>query len=248
MDICVHKSGTMQQIQLLASRGYVSHFGGEVAAAKAQKLVARFSELYEVSASRGVRYRRRKAGHANASLVMHPVHATMNFQWIVLLTEGDHPARQEETLWPIDDRRHRVVFDHRFELIQLRAKGGGLRWTWRLTHAAFDDIAASIKTAMRHRGDERDILRIARSLYAFPGFRGVRQQIYGLTRLFLREWERARSGPCPYVGENASGYLRFIEAHMVPLGAVVDRMLEGQSPFDPAWVYTREKTLIEREA
>jgi len=248
MDICVHKSGTMQQIQLLASRGYRYHFGGEVAAAKAQKLAERFSDRYAVSASRGMRYRRRKAGQANASLVMHPVHATMNFQWLVLLTEGDHSAREVETLWAIDDRRHRVSFDHRFELIQLRAKGGGLRWTWRLTQAAFEDIAASIRVAIRHRGDERDILRIARSLYAFPGFRGVRQQIHGLTRLFLREWERARSGPCPYVGENASGYLRFIEAHMVPLNAVAQRMLEGQSPFDPAWVYTREKALIEKEA
>ena len=248
MEICVHKSGTMQQIQLLASRGYVNHFAGEVYAAKAAKLVARFSDRYGINASRGVRYRRRQAGQANASLVLHPVHATMNFQWLVLLTDGDHPARNIETLWALDDRRHRVTFDHRFELIQLRAKGGGLRWTWRLTQAAFDDIAASIKVAMRHRGDERDILRIARSLYAFPGFRGVRQQIYGLTRLFLREWERARSGPCPYVGENASGYLRFIEAHLVPLDAVVQRMLEGQSPFDPAWVYTREKTLIGKEA
>ena len=248
MDICVHKSGTMQQIQLLAGRGYVHHFEGEVSAAKAQRLVDRFSDRYDIAASRGVRYRRRKAGQANASLVMHPVHATMDFQWIVLLTDGEHVAWESEHPWRLDDKRHRIEFDHRFELIQLRSKGGGLRWTWRLTQAAFDDIAASIRVAIRHRSDERDILRISRSLYAFPGFRGVRQQIYGLTKLVLREWERGRSGPCPYVGENASGYLRFVEAHLVPLDAVVRRMLEGQSPFDPSWVYTRDKTLNEQEA
>lgn len=252
-EVCVHKAGVMQSMALHTARGYCHHFGGNIRADRLAGLIERFEDLYNTGHSPKQRHTRKKRGEANAALFVFPVYMSMDFAWRVLLTEGTHLAFEREKVFDLRDKRNRVTFDsERFELLQLMAKGAKPSWTWRMTQSVFNDYKTGVDLAIRHRSSDQDLKILIKTFYSLPGFRGVRSQVAGLFAHIHREWGRIKKdGPCPYVGHRPGGYLRYIPRHTVPLDAVVDRMMDGLTPFDPSWVYTgnpRRKAQAEARA
>lgn len=120
---------------------------------------------------------------------------------------------------------------------RISATGPVPRWTWRLTQEAYDEMADSIRGAVRKTGDDHAIRRVISELLGMPGFRGVRQQIRGLIGLIHAEWRRARKTEhCPYISTRPKGYLQFIELRRLPLAFVADRMTRGLKAIPPEMI------------
>jgi len=251
--ICIHKSGCMQQMLNYISRGSTRYFQGIVSAKSAVQFVEKFDQKYATGLDKDQRaYRKKNYGQASARLMLHPLQDedAPTLQWICFLSEGDHPALEEEAILNGDDKRSRLVFDRRFEAIQYTAKGAGKSWTWRMTKDALAVQKQKIIDAIRRpRGDEGEIRQLIMSLYKLPGFHGIRGDVAQLTSLAHGEWQRSwRKGDrCPYVKSRAGGYLRRIPIHEVPLEDVIDRMLAGYKPFAEEWVKTKERKPLAEE-
>lgn len=236
--IHVHKAGVMQHLAQYAARGYVYHFQGCVSAARIGNLVSKFEREYSINRNKDHRYRQKKLGRANAIMIAHPIYQTMNFCWIVALTEGSHRAFELEQIQDARQQRERLQFLDRFEMYRQPRTGGKISWSWRLSQQEFADYKTGILTAIRNRSDDRELIRIGEAIQKLPGFRGIRSHAYELMKFIEMEWKRSRNDQtCPVATNSVSGYLRFIEQRMVSLELVIERMSNGLTPFDPNWVY-----------
>ncbi|TSD83275.1 hypothetical protein FFK22_038585 [Mycobacterium sp. KBS0706] len=240
MRVYVHKSGIMQDILRHIAKGYVWYIRGVVPAERvvsvAMKLAVKFQT--EMSASR--RAYRKAQGRANARLFLHPVRADA-FEFVLLLTDGEHAGRITERFQSVADKRCRLVFNDRFEAIRMPAAGGTARWTWRLTDEAYDAYGAAVQIGVR-KSDETEIRRMISLIYGMPGFRGLRRQMVGLLKLLHAEWKRAGKGEsCPYVSTKPKGYLRLIDIKTIPLDDVVARIAAGRRAIPHHLVYDRSQ-------
>ncbi|WP_372014619.1 hypothetical protein P7L65_05670 (plasmid) [Tistrella mobilis] len=240
MEVHVHKVGLMQDVLKHVGIGYTRHFGGIVPVTKVEAFATRMQRLYRTDLSAAERVRRKALGRANAALFLYPRADRQGFDFIGLLTAGEHVAAAAEMLSDAGDRRQRIRFEDRYELLRLTASGGQVRWTWRLTQAAFDAQAAAIRAAVRRQDDDRSVHQVIADLYAMPGFRGVRTQMAGLLRVLHGEWQRSRQeARCPYVSTRPKGYVRFLAIRKMPLSEVVDRMVMGRKPIPYARVHEK---------
>lgn len=240
----VHKAGVMQSMLLHVAKGYVWAFGGTVHMTKVESFATKMAALYAVDASPRQRDLRKAKGFANARLFLYPRDAEFSFEYVVLLTDGRHPARDAEALCDVRERRSRLVFEDRFEALVLPAIGGAPRWTWRLTTEAFDGLATAVRLAVRKRDDDIEVRRVAHGITSMPGFRGIRQQMATLLKQLQGEWKRVRdTAACPYVGTKPKRYLRWIDIRTTPLQDAVHRMAAGGRAIPPNLVYDRTSSM-----
>lgn len=240
MNVYVHKAGIMQDMLRHIAKGYVWYFHGTVHVTKAEQFAAKMSAHYAVRLTAIQRANRKARGLANARLFLYPRHDRFEFEYVVLLTDGAHPARDVERLRSVTDKRSRLIFDERFEALILPAAGSVPRWTWRLTPEAFEAQVTAVKIAVRKRDDDTDIRRVISGIYAMPGFRGLRQQMAALLRLLQGEWKRVRdTAACPYASTKLKGYLRLVDIQLVPLNDAVRRIAAGGRAIPLDLVYDR---------
>jgi hypothetical protein len=236
MQIHLRKTGAMQAMLTAVARGYHWHVGGQVPAERTAGLIAKFTERYELGLPWWTVARRRQAGLANARLFLHPAYNVPIFDWWLLLTDGAHPARTQERLADARERRQRLVFQTQFEAVRRPAPGGQPRWTWRIAQETYDDFAARIREAVRHRRDDRELKSLILAYHHLPGFRGVRNQVVALRQLTLDEWRRVRGDKeCAFLPKAVQPFERFKAYHTVDWELVRDRLLAGQTPFAKDW-------------
>lgn len=245
MTFClhVHKTTLMHDVLRLIGHGYQEHFGGRVHASKAVRFVEKMDVEYGVLARPAQRSYRHRMGRANASIFVHPLRDTEHFGWFILLTPGDHIAREREALKDVKEKKGRLRFDERFEAIKTPREGGRPVWTWRLLQTTYDGYTAQITTAIRTRKNDDELRSIIHSMEGLPGFNGVNKQRAGIIKHIHREWGRTRNTPfCPYVGKYPRGFVgTFRTPPKLPLAVVSQRVLDGERPFAPEEVRSFKK-------
>lgn len=240
MRVYVHRSGFMQDILRHIAKGYVWYIRGVVPADRVVSVAGKLAVKFQTEIAARLRAYRKVQGRANARLFLHPVQSDA-FEFVLLLTDGEHAGRVTERFLPVTERRCRLVSDDRFEAIRLPAAGGATRWTWRLTDAAYAGYSAAVQIAVR-KGVEAEIRRTISQIYGMPGFRGLRRQMVGLLKVLHAEWKRAGKGEsCPYVSTKPKGYLRLIDIKTIPLDDVVARIAAGRRAIPPDLVYDRSQ-------
>jgi len=240
MRVYVHKSGIMQDILRHIAKGYVWYIRGAVPAERVVSVATKLGVKFQTEMNASRRAYRKAQGKANARLFLHPVRAD-SFEFVLLLTDGEHAGRTAERFQAVTDKRCRLVFDDRFEAIRMPGAGGAPRWTWRLTDEAYDAYGAAVRLAVR-KTDEAEIRRVISLIYGMPGFRGLRRQMVGLLKLLHAEWKRAGKGEsCPYVSTKPKGYLRLIDIRTIPLDDVVARIAAGRRAIPSHLVYDRSQ-------
>ena len=129
---------TMQVLQLAVARGFTRWTGGRVRYDRAERLVAKFEELYTVNPTRAQDMRLRRAGHARSRLVLLPESNALEFAWWLLVSAGTGPVAQRETLLDATDRRQRIAL-RGWELLRIpkRQAKETVAWTWRLPEQDF---------------------------------------------------------------------------------------------------------------
>jgi hypothetical protein len=240
----------MQQILLYLAHGYTDYFSGHVTTPRVISVANKFSDAYGTDISRFTRARRKKAGQGNAVALFYPQYGTQNFQFHVLLSPGEHPARAAERLKNAADKRHRLTFDDgKYEAIRMPSAGGQVRWTWRLSPPSFEGYLRAVELAIRVRKSDQELIKIIAALNRMPGFHGVRGQIVALNRAINGEWRRTKSqDKCPYVSPGKRPYLRFIENKRIPMTVVVDRVAAGKPPFTKEEIYGQKINTGETDA
>jgi hypothetical protein len=112
--------------------------------------------------------------------------------WLLLVSDGEHPAAVVEKLWDAHAPGERIRLDG-YELVQLPRKDSAKpAWTWRMTADKYQAwrervIEGARKPALRA---ERDITQ---RLYSVPGFAGIRSQVGFIVGLWRKEWKRRRA-------------------------------------------------------
>lgn len=188
-----YKTLLMQRLLDLVQRGYHYYVCGKVDQAKVTALCAKFSTLYFISDNARRRAYRKSKGEGNAFLLVADLDKNASLYWWLLVTDGMHPAHEREKLQDAQDRSQRIRVTS-YELLQLgrsKSKGGGVRWTWRMTDAMYHEWRLAIRSAVRSRSYQLEMQRIVSSLYQTPGFGQARVQVGKLVTTLKGEWVRA---------------------------------------------------------
>jgi len=196
-------------------------------------LRTKFDKVYDIETPQRTKARRRERGQANAVFFAHPTYIRPSFAWWLLLTDGEHPAREaEKSIKDVRDRRQRLVFQENYEALVLPAQGAVPRWTWRLTHGFETHLRQAITEAVRHRQDARAIRDVIHTYHGLPGFRGIRHQVALLRSHTIAEWKRTKSEEeCPYLPTRMPAYVRYRSYRTVPHETIQDRIARGLPPF-----------------
>ena len=111
----------------------------------------------------------------------------------LLLTPGQHAARQLEKLRDSGERNDRITLGD-YELVQRPREGrASPAWTWRLTDEAYQGWRARVLEVVR-TGNDYVVRQLIDDIMATPGFAGVREQVKKLKALLRAEWARRRGG------------------------------------------------------
>lgn len=216
---------TMQLIQLAVARGFQRWTGGVVRYDRAEKLAAKFTDIYEANPDRAQDMRLRRAGSARARLVFHPDPAQLRFAWWLLVSEGDGTVVEREQLLDATDRRSRITLRD-WELLRApkRQTREAVAWTWRLPEKAFQArLALACAVATHENG--RQAQALIDDMRSWPGFHGIAQR--------RREIQEAMVGARSKVGRSDALALpphppwpRLLElrGHGTPLAIAVEKM------------------------
>jgi hypothetical protein len=197
-------------------------------------LAAKFAGLYLTELTEDQRGHRRRRGHGNARLFMHPSYLLPEVHWWILLTEGDHPAKAAEAknLAAVTDPRWRLTFQDQFEAVRLPREGDTTRWTWRLTPKYQASLRGRYSELLRHRKDGRELAQALRALHRLPGFHGIRRQVIEMLHEVEEEWKRVH--PTGMKKPLPAGFQPFVRRKVyatVPLEIVCNRLIAGQPPY-----------------
>ena len=112
--------------------------------------------------------------------------------WVLLVSDGDHPAAALEKLHDARCAGERLRLCG-YELVQLPRKNSGVpAWTWRMTAERHqwwrDQVVQAARKPWLHSDHE-----LLRRLYRVPGFAGIRSQVGHIVALWRREWRRRRA-------------------------------------------------------
>ena len=183
----------MQQVSDHVRRGYRHWASGTVPLERARAWSEKAIKLYEVEQDRNRRARAKKAGRGSAYLLFYPLDRspeTKRLGWILLVTDGDHPAHRLEKLC-----RAELSPVTLFGYNLAREPKAGVEhppWTWRMSRDTYEAWRERIIDVIR-RGSDLDLQQVLKVLRGAPGFAGVRRQIKALHRLIRYEWS-ARHG------------------------------------------------------
>ncbi|MHB1678139.1 MAG: hypothetical protein ACYCSS_11495 [Sulfuriferula sp.] len=219
-----HKTTLMQRALDYVRLGYQWHTSGSVPLAKAAAFARKFRDLYLVHLSADQRYRRKKAGLGNAVLLLWQApEASDAVTFILLVTDGDHPAHKLEQLNDAHHKNQHVTLTG-YELVRLTKAGtDNPVWTWRMTDASYEAWRLRIIRACR-----TDVQQPAKqawhSLYGTPGFSGARSQVGKLVALFRAEWRRNKGDKNAFFPKASLGYIQRLKNDSRPLSVVMRPM------------------------
>lgn len=200
--------------------GHIHWTAGVVPVDRVHRLVRKFTRLYAVGLDRNRRFRAKRRGEANATLLLVWMSTVQtHIQWVLLVTPGDHPAHELERLEDAGTREGRVhLFD--YELVHLTKRRsvrrrypgsvsdtdhptpagerttsdpgqGRLVHTWRMRLDVYETLRERALAAARGR-NAGEVRALLQELYHVPGFYGVRQQVGRVVALLRREYQRRR--------------------------------------------------------
>lgn len=198
-DVKIHRNQTvaMQSVLLSMTRGYTFWCSGRIDSLKAEALVAKFAERYGILKSklslarRATRQSRTatKSGKTHprqsASLVIHPLPGGHEMQWVLLATGPLDGEQMNNGSLP----SQRLVWNDKYQLVQIPKKTGGVMWSWRLTRPHQRELEGwFVKAGRSDRQRELESLfGIARN-YAM--FAGVRAQVMKAQDRGVDIWNR----------------------------------------------------------
>lgn len=184
------KTAFMQRLADFVRLGYRHYVLGEVRPDRAWALASKFRRLYEVHLHRNQRARARANGEGSAYVLWWQPHAE-SVVFALLLTPGQHAARQLEKLRDCGERGSRITLGD-YELVQRPREGKtSPAWSWRMTDEAYEGWRARVLEVVRG-GNDFLVQQLIADLMATPGFAGVREQVKKLKALFRAEWARRR--------------------------------------------------------
>ena len=192
-DVIQARAHLMQQVGDHVRNGYRHWITGTVSLERARAWSEKAVKLYDVEQDRDRRARAKKAGRGSAYLLFYSLDRSLDTKqlgWILLVTDGDHPAHKLEKL-----RRAETAPVSVFGYILVREPKPGEAhppWTWRMSRATYQALRERIIDVIR-RGSDFDLQQLLKVLRGAPGFAGVRRQIKALHRLIRYEWT-ARHG------------------------------------------------------
>ena len=179
------KTRVMHRIQQLVARGYTCYTCGEVRADRAQKLVERFVENYQVSATESQRRYAKQQGRARAYLLLYPLKGEEIFLWWLLVTDGSGAVHERESLHRVTESSSRLNWHGDYELVVLNRPGKTAPVvTWRMTRKSYAAWHDRIRTAVRDRRSNILVRQAIWSLFRAPGFSEVRKQVKALAKIF----------------------------------------------------------------
>lgn len=179
----------LQQIQFSAVNGYVYYTAGKVHYTKLEHLMHKFDSLYSINMSRMQAYRKKKKGEASARFFCYPdLEEPLYVWWVLMLTEGSHPAKGLEDLKDLRTKPTRIHFSD-YVLVQKPSSNGKPSFTWRLTSCAYHYYCSQIRKVVRAK-NELNVKELAQHIGYMPGFSGVRSQKKKLQALFQKEATR----------------------------------------------------------
>lgn len=182
----------MQRLLDAVSHGYYWHTSGTVPIDKAQRLVDKFADRYEIHRNENHRAYAKRKRQCNTRLFLYASPRATTLSWFLLATKGAGRIHQEERLQHAQNARFRIRLDADYELIcrtQRSYKGGGTVWSWRITKACERRWRERIIAACR-QSHPLCITQAIGSLYRMPGFSGIREQAGTLVALARAEWRR----------------------------------------------------------
>lgn len=221
--VLLTKSVLLQRCADLVRLGHFWHISGVVPYARAAALARKFRDTYLVHLSKDSRYRRKKnAGLGNAHLLLWQHHETaLELTFVLLVTDGDHPAHILERL--SDARVQRLTITG-YELVRQTRAGATSKfsWTWRMTETTYQGWRDRVRMATRSREDL--LMRQSwYSLHRVPGFAPIRQQARKIEALMRGEYKRAHRGPFPF-SHTRIRYIQRLSVLSKPLSAVLARI------------------------
>jgi hypothetical protein len=241
MKIFVHKTGFMSHILRNLSRGYTEYTTGIIPATKVENLCKKFSDKYETDLNKNQIYYRKQKGQGNCVFVTHPMLDNHNFQFILLVSKGDHLIRSSEKLRDATAKQQRLTIDGNiYEAIQLPQKGGKAAWTWRYTSPQYDDHKFQLEEIIRQKRNRKEFMNYIGLLERSPGFRGIRNQVYHLRQKSVSDWVRINRENTKPTLPKPSGYLRHQKYPTVHIHNVVERIRQGKKPIAAEWRYTND--------
>ena len=216
---------TMQVLQLAVARGFERWTGGSVRFERAERLVAKFDELYAVNPTRAQDMRLRRAGHARSRLLLLPEIQSLQFSWWLLVSAGTGPVTKLEKLLDGTDRRQRITLRD-WELLRIpkRHAKEAPSWTWRLPEKEFRDRLAHACAVATHDSPHQAQALIT-AMQKWPGFHGVSQQRREIQEAMVKARHGAgRRDPLELPPHPPWPRLLELQGHGVPLAIAVDRM------------------------
>lgn len=219
----------MQRCSEFARKGYFYYVTGEVPIEKVTTLVRKFSENYRTDQNKDARYRRKKAGLGNAELLLYQLNA-ITFQFILMVTDGDHPAHKCEKLRDVRDPATALTITG-YQLVRATREGASKpAWTWRMSDKVYKGWRERFIGDIRHHADGA-LMDAWFSLHKSPGFAGIRQQVFKIQKLARAELKRNGRYSEQKVllsRECRSYYTRLVKAETLPLSAVLKRAYNDQ--------------------
>ena len=192
--LIVPKRILMQRIQDFTRYGYHYYTIGYVPYERAARLVNKFDRYYRISADKNERHRARLRGEGSAYLLLYIAPDQDRLMFILMVTDGDHPAHKLENLKDAREPHARITITG-YELVrQTRAGSDRPVITWRMTKSNYENWRERIRKTVRSRG-EKSVQEMITTLVHSPGFSGIRTQVKRLGQLFRAEWKRANRKP-----------------------------------------------------
>ncbi|WP_152551533.1 hypothetical protein [Polycyclovorans algicola] len=259
--ICKQVEGAMTDIQRAAAAGFTYCRSGFVPIDEAQALAETFERRHQVSATPDQRNYRRSKKQAVYKLIMYPVPNRQEIAWWLMKTEGadcDNPKLWEdirlhrlEWIWWYELVRLPVPPAHRKKYApkadsetqknkksdsnsrkkekEERARINAVTWTWRIKPVIVKGLKQQIRFLVTKQ-DQR-LAQQVMSIRKAPGFRGIRQDVYGLYGFTKRQC-RIKKKTCPDIPQTIP-WVRNQHYARVPLSTLVARAKKGASSWFP---------------
>lgn len=163
----------------------------------AQKLLKKFSLVYDTELSSSTKTRRRKAGEATTTAYCYQrqVRENQAQYWLILLaSDGVGRVESLEKLVSVTDPRRRIQLDG-YELVH-----DSVKWSWRMVKPTYQYWEKRIRIVCSlppERRKPKEVEALIADLTKVPGFRLARRQVGNLYALLRREWKRLRPATDP---------------------------------------------------
>jgi len=167
-------SAALTRVLNFVPRGYCRAFSGAVAPEKMAALASKFDHRYGIADTPSQRFTRKRAGRANAVLVLYAPPGSPVVHWLILCTEG--AGFDGEQLRPLEKKPWLQLAG--YDLVR-HNDAGKLSWTWRRPKKEMADHHAMLRHlcgAQRWDSVGQYLASVARQ----PGFHGVRGQTFEL--------------------------------------------------------------------